>query len=264
MNQRYFIQLSFNGTDYHGWQIQKNAHTVQAELHKAMETVFRQKMETLGCGRTDTGVHAKEFFAHFDLNYSLTRKIPDTIYKFNSLLPYDIAIQQIFPVKKDVSARFDATSRTYQYFIHHFKNPFLINRSCYRRIIPDVEKMNKACKLLLNHSDFSCFSKSRTQVKTNICRIYEAEWFEKKNPENTEGSQLVFQIKADRFLRNMVRAIVGTLLEIGDGLIVLSDFKKILDSKDRSKAGVSVPACGLFLTEVVYPAEIFENNTDSQ
>lgn len=260
---RYFIQLSFDGTGYHGWQVQKNAHTVQAELHKAMETVFRQKIETSGCGRTDTGVHAAEFFAHFDLSFSLKEgnKVRDAVYKLNSLLPKDIAVKSIFPAEKNSSARFDAVSRTYKYFIHHSKNPLLVNRSYYRRIKPDMDKMNKAAKLLLKHHDFSCFSKSRTQVKTNICNISRAEW-EYISPgalplwEGREGL-LMFEIKADRFLRNMVRAIVGTLLEVGDGELTQADFKKVLDSKNRSMAGTSVPACGLYLTGVQYPEKIF-------
>lgn len=254
---RYFIQISFDGTNYHGWQLQKNAHTVQAELNKAMETVFRQKIETLGCGRTDTGVHAREFFAHFDcITDFQSVDIQNLIFKLNSLLPKDIAVQNIVQVRPDANARFDAVSRTYKYFIHHSKNPFLVNRSYFRRIKPGTEEMNKAAKLLLSHNDFSCFSKSRTQVKTNICKIHKAEWSENNNKLN--GDRLVFEIKADRFLRNMVRAIVGTLLEVGDGEISISGFKKILESKNRSMAGASVPACGLYLTEVKYPEGIYQ------
>lgn len=251
---RFFIQISFDGTRYHGWQLQKNAHTVQAELNAAMGTAFRQKIETLGCGRTDTGVHATEFFAHFDCRANPeATELSNMVFKLNSLLPKDIAVQKIFPVKKDASARFDAVSRTYRYKVHFTKDPFLLNRSFYRRLVPDVEPMNEAGRLLLTYNDFSCFSKVHTQVKTNICSIKKARW-------RKEGSQLVFEIKADRFLRNMVRAIVGTLLEIGDGLISKKDFKKIIESRNRSMAGVSVPAGGLYLTEVKYPSGIFYPN----
>lgn len=253
---------------------------MQAELHKALETAFRGKVETLGCGRTDTGVHAFEFFAQFDLSVPLKEGngIRDAVYKLNSLLPKSIAVQNIFPVKEGSNARFDAISRTYKYYIHHSKNPFLVNRSCYRRLKPDVARMNNAAKLLLTHSDFSCFSKSRTQVKTSTCKIYKAEWkylFHGKKvsagpasavaslletPLFFEGGEglLVFEIKADRFLRNMVRAIVGTLLEAGDGGLKTAGLKKILESKNRSMAGTSVPACGLYLAEVKYPEKIFK------
>lgn len=253
-----------------------------------METVFRQKIETLGCGRTDTGVHAFEFFAHFDLSFALkdTVAIRDAVYKLNSLLPKDIAIQNIFPAAEDSNARFDAVSRVYKYYIHHSKNPFLVNRSYYRRIKPDIDKMNNAAMLLLNHSDFSCFSKSRTQVKTNTCKVFKAEWkyISLRNDKNYRHAEkppsmsktweafstvtplpggngeglLVFEIKADRFLRNMVRAIVGTLLEAGDGSLKTAGLKKILESKNRSMAGTSVPACGLYLAEVNYPEKIFK------
>ena len=246
---RYFIQISFDGTNYHGWQLQKNAHTVQAELNQAMEIAFRQKIATLGCCRTDAGVHATELFAHFNCNTNL-QSIQNIVYRMNFILPKDISVQNIFPVKIDANARFDAVSRTYKYFIHHKKNPFLVNRSYYRRIKPKVKAMNKAAQLLLKYDDFSCFSKSNAQAKSKICKIQKAQW-------KYVSNQLIFEIKADRFLRNMVRAIVGTLLEIGDSKKNLSDFKEILESKNRSMAGFSVPACGLFLVDVKYPKSIF-------
>ncbi len=257
---RYFIQLAFSGTKYHGWQIQKNAHSVQAELNKSIETVLREKIETMGCGRTDTGVHATQFFAHFD-SVIKPEEFDKTkiIFKLNSILPKDIAVHNIFPVGSNANARFDAISRTYKYLVHYAKNPFFENRSYQRGLIKHVEEMNRAAGQLLKVKDFSCFSKSHTQVKTNICRVYKAGW--SPNPMMFNGSGLIFEIKADRFLRNMVRAIVGTLLQVGDGELSLGGFKKILESKNRSKAGISVPACGLYLTEVNYSEELLTEVT---
>ncbi|CAN5592632.1 tRNA pseudouridine(38-40) synthase TruA [soil metagenome] len=241
---RYFLQLSFHGRKFHGWQIQDNAHTVQAELNSALKALLGVETETTGCGRTDTGVHAGKFYVHFD-----AVEIPDEsdfIYHLNCLLPFEVAIQKIIRLGDDAHARFDATSRTYRYFIHHVKNPFLNDTSYFFPFIVDLVLMNEAALILLDHTDFSCFSKSRTQVKTNICKIISAEW---KMLEN----QLVFEITADRFLRNMVRAIVGTLLEVGEKNISLSEFTEIIENKKRAGAGASVPGHGLFLVEVSYP-----------
>ena len=235
---RYFLQLSFHGKKFHGWQIQENAHSVQAEINRALETLLGSKAETTGCGRTDTGVHASEFFLHFDAPE--IKEHEDFVYHLNCLLPFEIAIQKIFPVDENAHARFDATSRTYRYFIHRSKNPFVNETSYYFPFSVDIEMMNRAAMILMDHTDFSCFSKSRTQVKTNICQIYAAGW-------TIEKEQLIFEIKADRFLRNMVRAIVGTLLEVGEGHISLADFTEIIENRKRSGAGVSVPGHGLFL-----------------
>jgi len=240
---RYFLQLSFHGKKFHGWQIQENAHTVQAELNDALKTLLGTDTETTGCGRTDTGVHAKQFFVHLDAPEIMDEK--DFVYHLNCLLPFEIAIQRIIRVADDAHARFDATSRTYQYFIHHSKNPFLNDSSYFFPFEMDVSLMNEAAAVLLTHSDFSCFSKSRTQVKTNTCRIFSAAW--KKNDD-----QLIFEITADRFLRNMVRAIVGTLLEVGEKHISVEDFTGIIENKKRSGAGASVPGHGLFLAKVTY------------
>jgi tRNA pseudouridine38-40 synthase len=244
--QRYFIELSYDGTDYHGWQVQPNAVTVQQLLDEALSTVLRQPVETTGCGRTDTGVHALEFFAHFDTDIS---KFEIEHSKFeisvNSILPKDIAIKRIIPVHPDAHSRFDATQRSYEYHIHFEKDPFKVNRSWELRDKPDISLMNEAAALMMEYTDFSCFSKSNTQTFTNNCKISRAEWVEK------EGG-IVFHISANRFLRNMVRAIVGTLIAIGHEEMEPAAIRQIIESKNRSNAGTSVPACGLYLTEVHY------------
>jgi len=244
--RRYFIQLSYDGSLYHGWQTQPNAITVQELLDRAMSIFFRQSIETVGCGRTDTGVHATEFFAHFDVVNLESAKVLSSVSGINALLPYQIAVHRVIEVENEAHARFDATARAYKYYIHFEKNPFKLNRSWLIKDKLDVGLMNQVALELLNFSDFSCFSKSNTQTFTNNCKINEAFF------EAQEGS-IVFYIKADRFLRNMVRAIVGTLLRVGKKEINKDDFKKIIESKNRSKAGQSVPACGLYLVKVDYP-----------
>lgn len=240
---RFFLELSFHGKKFHGWQIQENAHSVQAELNKALKTLLGSETETTGCGRTDTGVHASQFYVHFDAD--LKKIDGDFTYHLNCLLPFEIAIHRIIHVADDAHARFDATSRTYRYYIHQEKNPFVNDTSYYFPFPVDLGLMNEAAEILKTHSDFSCFSKSRTQVKTNICRISAAGWKQQNN-------QLVFEITADRFLRNMVRAIVGTLLQVGEKKISAEDFTAIIENRKRSGAGASVPGHGLFLTNVVY------------
>ncbi len=242
---RYFIRCSFDGTNFHGWQIQENAHSVQAELNKALTILLREEIKTTGCGRTDTGVHASKFFVHFDVTEPIN-STEDLLYQLNALLPNAIAIQGLFSVSNDDHARFDATSRTYQYVIYNHKNPFLKNYAFYYPNDLDVKKMNSIAKFLFEFQDFSCFSKTHTQTFTNNCKIMKAEWF-------YENNRLIFEIKADRFLRNMVRAIVGTLLKAGLNRIDEKEFREILESKQRSEAGASVPAHGLFLTDVEYP-----------
>ncbi|MBB5396562.1 tRNA pseudouridine(38-40) synthase TruA [Mucilaginibacter sp. AK015] len=244
--QRYFIELSYDGTNYHGWQVQPNAVTVQELLDKALTTLLRQPIETIGCGRTDTGVHAKEYYAHIDVKP--IDHGPWTIDKrsLNALLPHAIAVKNIIPVHADAHARFDATLRSYAYHIHFEKDPFLHGYSWLLRDRPNLELMNRAAAIIMEYSDFSCFSKSNTQVKTNNCKIVKAEWAETENG-------IVFHISADRFLRNMVRAIVGTLIMVGRGEMQPEDIRNIIQSKSRSNAGISVPACGLYLTEVKYP-----------
>lgn len=245
---RYFIELSYHGKKYHGWQNQPDAISVQEVIEKALSTILRTEIAIVGAGRTDTGVHAKQMYAHFD-----TEKIFDSsalTYKLNSFLPNDIAVRAVYKVANDAHARFDATSRTYEYWIVTKKNPFHIHsaHTVYKKL--DVSLMNEAAKELFNYKDFKCFSKTHTDVKTYICTIEKAIW-EQKN------EVLIFTIRADRFLRNMVRAIVGTLLNVGLGKLSITEFKKIIESRDRSNAGTSVPGKALYLTEVTYPAETF-------
>jgi len=249
--QRYFIELSYDGTNYHGWQTQPNAVAVQEVLDKCLSTVLRQSIETLGCGRTDTGVHAKEFFAHFDFESIDHGRLPmdetSTILRsLNSILPKDIAIKNIIPVAAGAHARFDATLRSYEYQVHFHKDPFKNGYSWELRDKPDVDLMNKAAAIIMKYTDFSCFSKSNTQVKTNNCKISKAEWVVKDDG-------IVFHISADRFLRNMVRAIVGTLMLVGRKEIEPEAIRTIIESKNRSNAGMSVPAGGLYLTNISYP-----------
>lgn len=246
---RYFIELSYKGTNYHGWQYQPNAISVQELINNAMSTVFRTTIDILGAGRTDSGVHAAQMFAHVDLETEFN--VEEVLYKLNSLLPTDIVIHKILKVKNEAHARFDATSRSYEYRIYKGRNPFLtettwqlINKKL------NVAKMNEAANILLTYTNFQCFSRSNTDVKTYNCIITNAQWIEDDN-------FLIFHISADRFLRNMVRAVVGTLIEVGEGKRTIEDFKKIIESKNRSNAGPSAPAQGLFLTKVAYPKTLF-------
>ncbi len=241
---RYFIKFAYNGTLYHGWQSQPNAVTVQETLEKALSLLFKKHIELVGAGRTDTGVHAKEMYAHFDFNEQLETDF--WIPKLNSYLPKDIVIFEIIPVTAEAHARFDATSRTYEYYIHSFKDAFLTDLSWYHYYPLDLERMNEAASTLLEYTDFECFSKTNTDVFTYNCKITEALWQKK-------GNQLIFTITADRFLRNMVRAIVGTLINIGQGKIEVAQLQKIIESKNRSEAGFSAPAHGLYLTQIKYP-----------
>lgn len=244
---KYFIQFSYNGKAYHGWQNQPNAITVQQVLEEALSTLLRQEVTMMGAGRTDAGVHARQMYAHFEAleisNYA------DLIYRLNAMLPDDVAVQKVFVVTADAHARFDAEARTYEYWITQEKNPFYSDYAHYVKQSLNVDKMNAAAAILLDYEDFECFSKSNTDVYTYLCDIKVAEWVKKDD-------LLVFTIKADRFLRNMVRAIVGTLLDVGTGKSNLDDVKAIINSKDRSKAGTSVPAKALYLTKISYPNTI--------
>lgn len=243
---RYFIELSYNGTCYHGWQIQPNAISVQEVLEKALSVLMGKEIVVTGAGRTDTGVHAKQMFAHFDITNSIDKNL---VYKLNSYLPNDIAIEDIFPVKNDAHARFDALSRTYLYRIALKKNVFTFENSYYLKQNLNIEAMQLASKVLFEYEDFQCFSKSNTDVKTFICKIMQCDW-------KLIDNELQLIIQADRFLRNMVRAIVGTILNIGLGKITIDDLHTIIQSKNRSEAGYSVPANGLYLIEVAYPKTI--------
>lgn len=241
---RYFIKFSYKGTNYHGWQIQPNDISVQSVLTDAMSLVFRFQVELTGAGRTDAGVHAVNMIAHFDLPF-LIEDSSKVVYRLNSLLPKDISIDSIFEVEDTMHARFSAKSRTYKYYVSTKKSPFDDEFSARITFALDEEKMNEAAKTLFDYTDFTSFSKVHTDVKTNNCKIYYVHW-------DRQGDYLVFTIKADRFLRNMVRAIVGTLIEVGKGAITVDEFRNIIESKDRCAAGMSVPAKGLFLVDVEY------------
>lgn len=248
---RYFLNISYTGTGYHGWQEQSNAaNTIQGICKAAFEKVLRNPVKLIGCGRTDTGVHAREFFAHFDTEEKLVKDKKKWLYKFNSVLPFTIAVNDILAVKDDANARFDATSRTYEYVITTRKDPFLLGFALHYPFDIDVKKMNEAGKKLKEFKEFSSFKKSNTQNKTDRCTIKHASW-------KKDGHKLVFTITADRFLRNMVRAIVGTMLEVGKGKCTVEEFCRIIESKNRSRAGASVLASGLYLTKIEYPDKIF-------
>ncbi len=241
---RYFIQIAYNGKDLHGWQIQPNANTVQAEMNKALTVYFNQgAIHCIGCGRTDTGVHASDFYLHFDIDQEIDEK--ESTYRLNRILPLTIAVKKFIKVVEYSHARFDALSRTYQYHIHTIKNPFLLDGSLFFSYPLNVEKMNEACQLLFNYEDFTSFSKVHTDSKTNICKIRRAEWKQKDD-------KIIFTIQSDRFLRNMVRAIVGTMLDIGQGKKQVKDIATIIEQKDRGKAGRSVSGKGLYLSKVEY------------
>lgn len=246
---RYFIYLSYDGARYHGWQIQPNGISVQEVLNKALSTLLREPAEVTGAGRTDAEVNASLMVAHFD-----SQPITDCkqlVYRLNKLLPSDIAIHKIIPVKTDAHARFSATSRTYHYYIITEKSPF--EPYAYRFPQPlDFNKMNEAAKTLFDYTDFTSFSKLHTDVKTNNCRIMYAQW------ELVSPIKWQFTITADRFLRNMVRAIVGTLLDVGRGVLTIEQFREIIEKKDRCSAGTSVPGNALFLADIIYPKTLFE------
>ncbi|WP_273274551.1 tRNA pseudouridine(38-40) synthase TruA [Maribacter polysiphoniae] len=244
---RYFIVFSYFGKSYHGWQIQPNAITVQEVLEDGLSKLLRQGLSVVGAGRTDAGVHAKQMYAHFDFDGEFDAD--ELVYRLNALLPDDIAIAEIRVVKEDAHARFDAIERTYEYWITQEKNPFYSDSAHYLRHRLDVPAMNEAARLLLEHRDFECFSKSNTDVRTFNCDVKKAEW-------TVDADKLVFTIVADRFLRNMVRAVVGTLIEVGIGKSDLEYVRNVLKSRDRSLAGPSVPAKGLYLTKISYPESL--------
>ena len=241
---RYFITFSYDGTAYHGWQIQPHSVSVQEELQKALSTLLRKPMEVVGAGRTDTGVHARKMVAHFDSESEL--ECSQLVYKLNKLLPRDIAVQQIERVEEDMHARFSAKSRTYHYYVHLDKNPFLRSYSWQVYGNPDFDLMNRAAAVLMEYTDFTSFSKVNTDTKTNDCTITDAHW------DRVGEGQWRFTITANRFLRNMVRAIVGTLIEVGRGRMTIEQLRNVVDAKDRCRAGDSVPGNALFLVEVKY------------
>lgn len=247
---RFFVEIAYDGGAYHGWQKQPNAMTIQEELENCLFKLFQKPIALVGAGRTDSGVHARQMIAHVDLNHSINTK--DLMYKLNRILPKAISILKIYKVHPEAHARFDAVSREYRYYITRYKDPFVFDFSLWERRKLDIAAMNKACAVLKTHRNFQCFSKVKTDVKTYNCRIEKALWKEVDN-------QLIFTIKADRFLRDMVRAIVGTMLDIGFGRKEVADLNTIIESRTRSKAGKSVAAKGLFLHKIEYPKSIINN-----
>jgi len=248
---RYFLHLSFDGTAYHGWQVQPNAVTVQQILNEKLTLLLGVDTMLTGSGRTDTGVHARHYTAHFDASRHLSvSQAHDLTYKLNCILPPDIAILGIQQVKNDAHARFSALSRSYEYIICTAKNPFMINRAWRQERPLNIEAMQTASKILLEYDDFECFSRSNTQVNNYLCKLTEANWRQEEN-------LLIFHISANRFLRNMVRAIVGTIAEVGLGKIAPDAIRTIIQSRSRSKAGYSVPGCGLYFLGAVYPPDVY-------
>ncbi|MEA1874628.1 MAG: tRNA pseudouridine(38-40) synthase TruA [Bacteroidota bacterium] len=254
--QRYFLKMAYHGGNYHGWQIQPNAVSVQEIMESALSTLLQEKTAVVGCGRTDTGVHAKQFYLHFDAAQTNLHQ-QNFMFRLNRFLPKDIAVYDCFPVFTDAHARFNAVSRTYEYHIHQGKNPFLQGLSLSQNQLPDIALMNEACQYLFQYSDFTSFAKLHADNKTNNCKIMKAEW-------KMQGEQLIFTIQADRFLRNMVRAIVGTLLEISDKSKPASYICDVIEAKNRSAAGKSVSAHALYLTKVKYPKEIVKKYYDNE
>ena len=247
---RYFIHLAYNGACYNGWQTQPGLPTVQQTLEQALSTLLREPVAVVGCGRTDTGVHASDFYAHFDLKDY--KDLKDIVFKLNSFLPPDIVIFDIYPVADNAHARYDAVARTYQYHVSDRRLPFRQGQYCRIYYRPDLDKMNEAARVLMEYDDFTSFAKLHTQVKTNICHLSEAHW-------DTVGEEWVFTIRSNRFLRNMVRSVTGTLLDVGRGKLSIEGLREIVEKKDRCAAGVSMPACGLFLTKVEYPLDNLGN-----
>ncbi len=246
---RYFIDISYKGKNYHGWQRQANAHTVQQEIEESLSRILGEKIEIMGSGRTDAGVHAKKQIAHFD---TLADLEGDQIqYKLNGILPPDISINSCLEVIDEAHTRFDAKERGYHYFIHQKKNPFLEGLSYFYSHKVDLQLMNQAASKLLGQQDFESFSRVKTEVNNFNCEIFTANWA-------VENDQLVFNVRANRFLRGMVRALVGTLLEVGKNKLTVDEFVSIIVAKDRTKAGRAVPPHGLYLTEVNYPETIYK------
>jgi len=251
---RYFIEIAYHGKNYHGWQSQPQEITVQEVLEEALSTVLREDVSVVGAGRTDSGVHAKQLFAHFDIEETV--RLDNLVFRLNSFLPEDISAKNVLHVANDAHARFDAVAREYEYKISFSKNPFLQGLAHKIHHCPDIPLMNQAADVLLSNNDFQCFSRSNTGVKTYFCKLEKAVW-------TLHGTELKFTITADRFLRNMVRAIVGTLLDVGFKKTSLAELEEIIKSKDRKRAGTSAPAHGLYLTRVVYPDHVFKPTPDN-
>lgn len=243
--KRFFVYFAYDGTAYHGWQIQPNGNSVQAELQRCLSTLLREEITVTGAGRTDAGVHARKMTAHFDTEQTIDCK--QLAYKLNRILPNDIAVTEVKEVPSDLHARFSAIARTYHYYIHTQKDPFLRNSSCELHYALDFDKMNEAAAKLLTYTDFGAFCKSHADVKTTLCQVSAARWVQ-QSPYSW-----YFEITANRFLRNMVRAVVGTLIDVGRGRLSIDDFCRIIEGKKRTEAGESMPAHALFLEDVSYP-----------
>lgn len=241
---RYFIYFSFDGTNYHGWQIQPNGISVQEQLETALSTLLREKVPVVGAGRTDAGVHARKMVAHFDINQKIDGK--QLVYKLNRLLPRDMAVDRIEEVESIKHARFSALSRTYRYYVTTNRDPFTRMFSWQTNYELDFALMNEAAAILLEYEDFAAFCKSHSDAKTTICNVMSAKWY------MTSDTSWYFEITANRFLRNMVRAIVGTLIEVGRHRITINEFRRIIESKQRTKAGESMPGNALFLYDIGY------------
>ena len=253
LKNRYFIRLSFLGTNYHGWQAQKNSGSVQTVINESLSVILKERISCIGVGRTDAGVHAKVFYAHFDTGRAIREEqLRNLVFHLNGYLPPDIAVHDVYPVQPGSNARFSAVSRTYQYLVSQSKDPLLTGFAFLLTLPLDIHKMNQGADIIRSNSDFTSFAKSPYETKTNICHISEIFWERK-------GHILIFTVTADRFLRNMVRAIVGTLIDLGRGKTNLDDLRRIIESKNKSAAGTSVPAYGLYLTSVQYPDTIFIN-----
>ncbi len=242
---RYFITLSYDGLRYHGWQVQPNGDSVQAKLQWALSTLLRREIQVTGAGRTDAGVHARKMVAHFDID-QLTMTPVDLVYKLNRLLPQDIAVQKVEQVSDDLHARFSATSRTYHYYIHTVKDPFKRTTSCELHYPLDFGAMNEAAHILMAYEDFGAFCKAHADVKTTICHVSVAQWHQ------TSPTDWYFEITANRFLRNMVRAVVGTLIDVGRGRLTIGGFRQVIEGRKRTEAGESMPAHALFLEDITY------------
>ena len=241
---RYFVTFSYDGSHYHGWQIQPNGDSVQAQLQRGLSLLLRQEVMVTGAGRTDAGIHARMMVAHFDFPTSLDEK--QLAYKLNKLLPGDIAIAGVRQVEENLHARFSATSRMYRYYVHTAKNPFLRNTSCELHYPLDFNKMNEAADMLKRYDDFGAFCKAHADVKTTLCKVTVARWHQ------TSPTTWYFEIRANRFLRNMVRAVVGTLIDVGRGRLTMEDFQRVVEGKKRTEAGESMPAHALFLEDITY------------
>lgn len=247
--QRYFLEVSYKGTNYSGFQVQENAPSVQAEIEKALAILQKKELTLTGSSRTDTGVHALQNFFHFDFDEFFH---PHFLYKVNSILPRDIVVKNIYPVSAEAHCRFDATYRTYHYHIYQTKNPFLQDQAYFFPYTIDFDKMQQVAAIIKTYNDFTSFSKRNTQAKTFLCSIAESEW-------RKEETQLIYRVRANRFLRGMVRGLTGTMLQVGRGKISVDDFRKIIEKKDCTEADFAVPGHGLFLMEVSYPDSLVLN-----